>query len=75
MGVQDMMRGENIIENRTANPVTRKTNEIIPIGNFRKMKKTPFQVVGSVKKDFNFCQSEVFSLVIGTIIGIGIPKR
>ena len=75
MGFQDMMRGEKIIENRTANPVTRKTKEIIPIGNFRRMNKTPFQVAGSVKNDFNFCQSEVVSLVEGTVIGIGIPKR
>ena len=70
-----MMSGENIIENRIANPVTRKTNEIIPIGNFRKMNKTPFQVAGSVKNDFDFCQSEAFSLVTGVVIGIGIPKR
>jgi hypothetical protein len=59
----------------TANPVTSNTNEIIPMGNFIRINSIPFQVVGSVKKDFNFCQSEVFSLVTGASIGIGIPKR
>jgi len=75
MGFQDVINGENIIENKTANPVTSTTNEIIPIGNFNKMNNTPFQVAGSVKNDFNFCQSDVFSVVTGAVIGIGIPKR
>lgn len=70
-----MIIGENIIDNKTENPVTSTTNEIIPMGNFNRMNKTPFQVAGSVKNNFNFCQSEMFSLDTGEVIGIGIPKR
>lgn len=70
-----MIIGENIIDNKTENPVTSTTNEIIPMGNFNRMNKTPFHVAGSVKNNFNFCQSEMFSLDTGEVIGIGIPKR